>query len=68
MTQRAVEMSAGPVTNLRVYVYSGSVNTFADLSVTPYCEALDVLLKPVRYPFCPSFAVLQTPDMQDKVK
>jgi len=62
MTQRGDAISVGPVTNF--YVYSDNVNKFADLSVTLYCEALDVLLKPVRYPLCPAFTVLQTPVMQ----
>jgi len=66
MTQRGNEISIGPVTNL--YVYSDSVNKFADLSVTLYCKTLDVLLKPVLYPLCPAFTVLQTPVMQDRVK
>jgi hypothetical protein len=66
MTQRGNEISVVPVTNL--YVYSDSVNNFADLSVTLYCEALDVLLKPVRYALCLAFTVLQTPVMQVQVK
>jgi hypothetical protein len=66
MTQRGDEISVGPVTNF--YVYSDSVNKFADLSVTLYCEALDALMKPVRYPLCPAFTVLQTPVVQGQVK
>jgi len=66
MTQRGDKISVGPVNNL--YVYSDRVNKFADLSVTLYCEALDVLLKPVRYPLSSAFTVLQTPVIQDQVK